>query len=82
LTRRVDFNLKTQTGNAQNAQATKPKAKQMVWVPATTGTNIGGRWVEVDGGAAAAADGYERVERKSAAALGSMQGNSGGTGGN
>lgn len=73
---RFDFNLKPQTGNTANA-APKPKAKQMVWVPATTGTNIGGRWVEVGGETAPESAGFDNTKRANRGALGSMQGNSG-----
>jgi hypothetical protein len=45
---RVDFDLKKQTGEAK-ASAPAKKAKHMVWVPADTGSHLGGRWVEVDG---------------------------------
>lgn len=44
---RVDFDLKKQTGEAKAAAPAK-KAKHMVWVPADTGSHLGGRWVEVD----------------------------------
>jgi hypothetical protein len=46
---RVDFNLKKQTG-AASAGAAKKKATHMVYVPPETGSNLGGRWVEVDDG--------------------------------
>ncbi len=40
----LDFDVKAaQAGTAK-------KAKHMVWVPADTGSHIGGRWVEVDDG--------------------------------
>jgi len=54
---RVDFDLKKQTGEAK-ASAPAKKARHMVWVPADTGSHLGGKWVEVDGqsqGAAGAA---------------------------
>jgi hypothetical protein len=44
---RVDFDLKKQTGEAKASMPTK-KAKHMVWVPADTGSHLGGKWVEVD----------------------------------
>lgn len=75
---RVDFNLKMQGGKAQ-AAAPKPKAKQMVWVPATTGTNIGGKWVEVGTESANTNDGMDNTQRKSAAAVGAMQSGSSAT---
>ena len=50
----LNFDLKP--ANASGAAGLK-KGKHMVWVPSSTGSHIGGRWVEVDeGGAAAASD--------------------------
>ena len=46
----LNFDLKPATA-AQTATTTAQKKKHMVWVPAGTGTHMGGRWVEVpDGG--------------------------------
>lgn len=46
----LNFDLKPAT-TAQTATTTAQKKKHMVWVPAGTGTHMGGRWVEVpDGG--------------------------------
>lgn len=36
--------------STSKATAEQKKGKHMVWVPATTGTHIGGRWVEVPDG--------------------------------
>ena len=44
---RVDFDLKKQTGEAKASMPAK-KAKHMVWMPADTGSHLGGKWVEVD----------------------------------
>jgi hypothetical protein len=46
----VNFDLKHQTGAAQTADSgKKKKATHMVWKAAsTTGSNLGGRWVEID----------------------------------
>lgn len=61
-TRRVDFDIKP----AAAGQTTK-KAKHLVWVPESTGTHIGGHWVEVDdSGPGADAD---HVDQKSANAV-------------
>jgi hypothetical protein len=70
---RVNFVLQAQTGTAQAGTPVKKKAKHMVWMAAQTGTNIGGRWVEVDdsGNVEGAADG---VQRNSGAALLKAQG--------
>jgi hypothetical protein len=70
----LDFNL---TGKyAANANK---KHTHMVYVPAETGSNLSGRWVEVDdqSGAGAAGAGTGKTERISGAAVRQMQ--SGGT---
>src|SRR6266568_6024721 len=45
----LNFDLKPVT--ASQATAGQKKGKHMVWVPAATGSHIGGSWVEVDDGA-------------------------------
>ena len=45
----LNFDLKPV--QAAHASAEQKKGKHMVWVPASTGTHIGGRWVEVPDGA-------------------------------
>jgi hypothetical protein len=45
-TTQLNFDLKPVP--AAQASAGQKKGKHMVWVPATTGSHIGGRWVEVD----------------------------------
>lgn len=67
--KRLDFDLKL-------AAAGKPakKARHLVWVPAETGTNIGGRWVEEDDANIPSADrvgkmsgeGLRRIQDRSA----------------
>jgi Carboxypeptidase regulatory-like domain len=42
----LNFDLKPAA--ATQASAPAKKGKHMVWVPATTGSHVGGRWVEVD----------------------------------
>jgi hypothetical protein len=48
-TTQLNFDLKPVP--AAQANAGQKKGKHMVWVPAATGTHIGGSWVEVDDGA-------------------------------
>lgn len=48
-TTQLNFDLKPVP--AAQASAEQKKGKHMVWVPANTGTHIGGRWVEVPDGA-------------------------------
>ena len=47
-TTQLNFDLKPI--QAVQASAGQKKGKHMVWVPASTGTHIGGRWVEVPDG--------------------------------
>ena len=51
-TTQLNFDLKPVT--AAQASTGQKKGKHMVWVPAATGSHIGGSWVEVDDGAKAA----------------------------
>src|SRR5438094_2294708 len=46
----LNFDLKP--ASASQASAPAKSGKHMVWMPATTGSNTGGRWVEVPDGAA------------------------------
>jgi 5-hydroxyisourate hydrolase-like protein (transthyretin family) len=51
----VDLNFKLQPASASSEKSVKSKkGKRMVWVPPPTGSHMGGRWVEVEDGAAAA----------------------------
>src|SRR6267143_4347614 len=51
-TTQLNFDLKPVPVAQANVQ--QKKGKHMVWVPATTGSHIGGGWVEVDDGAKSA----------------------------
>jgi hypothetical protein len=75
----LDFKL---TGKYAANQ--KSKHTHMVYVPAETGSNLSGRWVEVDdrAGSSAAAAGTGHIDRGGNAMLKQLQSNSGGTGGN
>jgi hypothetical protein len=74
----VDFRL---TGKyAANAQK---KHTHMVYVPAETGSNLSGRWVEVDDQSGAGTAGSSEVRHLSGAAVRKMQtGQGGNSGGN
>jgi hypothetical protein len=65
-TTQLNFDLKPVA--ASQATAEQKKGKHMVWVPATTGSHIGGRWVEVDDGGKTA-PGTLNVQRADAEAL-------------
>src|SRR5437762_3371294 len=75
----LDFKLTSQYA------ANKPAKKHthMVYVPAETGSNLSGRWVEVDdnAGSAAAAAGTGHVDKGGNAMLRQLQSNSGTSGG-
>jgi hypothetical protein len=60
-TTELNFQLKP----AVASQQTKPakKAKHMVWIPEPTGSHMGGRWVEVDEGAAASVSNVQTVSK-------------------
>ena len=62
----LNFDLKpTTSGQAAAGQKT---GKHMVWMPASTGTHTGGRWVEVDDNASGGANALN-VKRGSAEAV-------------
>jgi len=88
-TTRLNFELKSAAPSRASTKGGKG-GRHMVWVPANTGSHIGGRWVEVEDGNAATA-GALNVQRGSAEALrqqqlnaapGGLPGVSAGTGGN
>jgi hypothetical protein len=66
--RQTQLNFDLKTAPASKATAAAKSGKHMVWVPATTGTHTGGRWVEVDESGSADA-GALNVKRGSAEAL-------------
>ncbi len=65
-TTQLNFDLKPVA--ASQASAAVKKGKHMVWMPPTTGSHTGGRWIEVDDGAKAA-PGTLNVQRADAEAL-------------
>jgi hypothetical protein len=66
----LNFDLKPTV--ASPAGAGQAKGKHMVWMPASTGTHTGGRWVEVDENAAGGANALN-VKRGSAEAVRQQQ---------
>src|SRR5438874_2083693 len=64
---RVDFDLKTSPANG---------VKHYVWVPARTGSHLGGGWVEVDSGGSPVA-GNLNIDKANAQAVQDMQRNMG-----
>ena len=63
---KLNFALKAEKG-------AKAKATHMVYMPAETGSHLGGRWVEVDENGNAATAGADNVKKSSGEALGAMQ---------
>jgi hypothetical protein len=65
---RTQLNFDLKPVSASQASAPAKSGKHMVWVPSSTGSHIGGRWVEVPEGGNADA-GALNVKRGSAEAL-------------
>jgi hypothetical protein len=77
----TQLNFSLQKDNAVGAK--KKKATHMVYMPPSTGSNLGGRWVEVDDQGNADTVNNDNLQRTGGAAIGRMQSNSGVTkGGN
>jgi Carboxypeptidase regulatory-like domain len=74
----LNFDLKNSSVSG-NPSAAK-KGKHYVYVPAETGSNLGGRWVEVDENGQADSVGVNNVERAGSEALRRIQSNSGAMG--
>jgi hypothetical protein len=76
----LDFKLTGQFASNKPAK----KHTHMVYVPSETGSNLSGRWVEVDdnGDSAAATAGTGKVERGGSAMLKSLSGSGSSKGGN
>ena len=74
---RTQLNFDLKPASAPQATAGQKKGKHMVWVPSTTGSHVGGRWIEVDE-AGSADPGALNVKRGSAEALRQEQLRSGG----
>jgi hypothetical protein len=70
---KLNFDLKAAAG-------AKAKATHMVYMPAETGSHLGGRWVEVDDNGNANTAGADNVSKGGNAMLKGMQSNSGGIG--
>lgn len=66
----LNFDLKT--SSASKASSSAKKGKHMVWVPARTGTHLGGSWVEVDDTGSGAS--MQNVETANGEALRKLQG--------
>jgi hypothetical protein len=65
----LNFELKP----ASASQASAKKGKNYIWVPPTTGSHLGGRWVEVDDNSNSPPAGSLNVQKGSAEAVRQMQ---------
>jgi hypothetical protein len=70
-TTQLNFDLKPAT-SGQAATTGQKSGKHMVWMPPSTGSHTGGRWVEVDDGASGGANALN-VKRGSAEAVRQQQ---------
>lgn len=73
----LNFDLKKESANSQIAKSTaQPKKKtHMVYIPAQTGTHMGGRWVEVDDNGGYSSG--QNIQRSGASAVFKAQSSSG-----
>jgi 5-hydroxyisourate hydrolase-like protein (transthyretin family) len=78
-TTQLNFDLKPVAAGQVTTE--QKKGKHMVWMPPSTGSHTGGRWVEVDEGGAAAA-GALNVKKANAEQLQREARSMGGAGGN
>ena len=75
----TNLNFDLQKGGSAQTAATGKKKTHHVYVPGVTGSHMGGRWVEVEDGDQTTTS--SNVTRVGSGGLGSMQGNSGHSGG-
>jgi len=73
----LNFELKS---TSASASAPAKKAKHYVWVPPTTGSHLGGRWVEVNDDGTADTTGTNKVKKIRGDALGRFESDTGATG--
>ncbi len=76
----TELNFDLRTESISGSRVVTKKGKHYVYVPAETGSNLGGRWVEVDENGQADSVGVNNVERANSEALRRMQSNSGAVG--
>lgn len=74
----LNFDLKT--SSVSGDRVVMKNGKHYVYIPAETGSHLGGRWVEVDENGNADSIGVNNVERANGEALRRMQSNSGAVG--
>jgi hypothetical protein len=77
----TQLNLDLKTNSVSGDRVLTKNGKHYVYVPAETGSHLGGRWMQVDEDGNADPIGVNNVERANAEALRRMQSNSGAVGG-
>jgi hypothetical protein len=65
----TQLNFELKSTSISQASGSAKKAKHMVWMPATTGSHIGGAWVEVDDNGTADTAGANNLDKVSGEAL-------------
>jgi Carboxypeptidase regulatory-like domain len=70
----TELNFDLKPASASQASGSAKKAKHMVWMPAQTGTHLGGRWVEVYDNGNAATIGADNVQKVDGSAVTQLQG--------
>ena len=76
----TELNFTLKTNSVSGDRTVTKNGKHYVYVPAETGSHLGGRWVEVDGNGQADSTNVNNVERAGSEALRRIQSNSGGMG--
>jgi hypothetical protein len=71
----LNFDLQKGNNPSQASASSKKTHTHKVWIPPTTGSNFGGRWVEVEEGDTTTTS--SKVTRTGAGAVNQMQSNSG-----
>ena len=69
----TELNFELKTAAASKTSGSAKKGKHMVWMPARTGSHMGGNWVEVDDNGQANTPGANNVQTMDGAALKKMQ---------
>jgi len=77
----TQLNFDLRNSSVAGNSVVKKNGKRYVYIPAETGSHLGGRWVEVDENGQADSVGVNNVERAGSEALRRMQSNSGVVGG-
>ncbi|HST30998.1 MAG TPA: carboxypeptidase-like regulatory domain-containing protein [Chthoniobacterales bacterium] len=76
----TELNFALKTTSASGDRMVTKNGKHYVYIPAETGSHLGGRWVEVDENGQADSANVNNVERAGSEALRRMQSNSGAMG--